>query len=97
MDEFGVVDSLSVDLQPTGLQFHSPVTILHSLQIATDPGSVSTRLALVSTKQKLRAKVAYFDTDVGQLEVTAPGFLSLTMVDKPTPVGWEVTARMYMK
>ncbi|KAL5747313.1 hypothetical protein ACOSP7_024310 [Xanthoceras sorbifolium] len=30
-------------------------------------------------------KVAYLDTDVGQPEFTAPGFLSLTVVDKLTP------------
>ncbi|KAF3437137.1 hypothetical protein FNV43_RR19890 [Rhamnella rubrinervis] len=30
-------------------------------------------------------KVAYLDTDVGQPEFTPPGFLSLTLVDKPTP------------
>ncbi|OMO74657.1 hypothetical protein COLO4_26552 [Corchorus olitorius] len=29
-------------------------------------------------------KVAYFDTDVGQLEFTTPGFLSLAVVDKLT-------------
>ncbi|GLT50468.1 hypothetical protein SLA2020_239540 [Shorea laevis] len=30
-------------------------------------------------------RVAYLDTDVGQSEFTAPGFLSLTVVDKMTP------------
>ncbi|KAK3211211.1 hypothetical protein Dsin_015917 [Dipteronia sinensis] len=30
-------------------------------------------------------KIAHLDADVGQPEFTAPGFLSLTVVDKPTP------------
>ncbi|VVB13545.1 unnamed protein product [Arabis nemorensis] len=32
--------------------------------------------------EKKYERVAYLDTDVGQPEFTAPGFLSLTVVDK---------------
>ncbi|KAK0604594.1 hypothetical protein LWI29_017329 [Acer saccharum] len=40
---------------------------------------------LVNILLRRYRKVAYLDTDVGQPEFTAPGFLSLTVVDKPTP------------
>ncbi|KAM7264313.1 hypothetical protein ACFE04_001996 [Oxalis oulophora] len=46
--------------------------------------STFSRLLLNLLLQRYR-KVAYLDTDVGQPEFTAPGFLSLTIVDKPTP------------
>lgn len=44
-------------------------------------------------------KVAYLDTDVGQPEFTAPGFLSLTVVDKLTPgivYGLSLYIRVFM-
>ncbi|XP_022768005.1 polynucleotide 5'-hydroxyl-kinase NOL9 isoform X2 [Durio zibethinus] len=40
---------------------------------------------LLNTLLQRYQKVAYLDTDVGQPEFTAPGFLSLTVVDKLTP------------
>ncbi|XP_044484586.1 polynucleotide 5'-hydroxyl-kinase NOL9 [Mangifera indica] len=40
---------------------------------------------LVNNLLRRYRKVAYLDTDVGQPEFTAPGFLSLTVVDKLTP------------
>ncbi|KAK1565370.1 hypothetical protein Q3G72_024977 [Acer saccharum] len=52
---------------------------LLELKTAAKPLSLATLLTL-----RYR-KVAYLDTDVGQPEFPAPGFLSLTVVDKLTP------------
>ncbi|KAK0586535.1 hypothetical protein LWI29_008581 [Acer saccharum] len=51
----------------------------YKLKTAAKPLSLATLLTL-----RYR-KVAYLDTDVGQPEFPAPGFLSLTVVDKLTP------------
>ncbi|KAG8379024.1 hypothetical protein BUALT_Bualt07G0045200 [Buddleja alternifolia] len=41
---------------------------------------------LVNVLLQRHKKVAYLDTDVGQTEFTPPGLLSLTVIDKITPV-----------
>ncbi|KAJ0047502.1 hypothetical protein Pint_15345 [Pistacia integerrima] len=52
---------------------------------AKNCGKTTFSRCLVNILLQRYRKVAYLDTDVGQPEFTAPGFLSLTVVDKLTP------------
>lgn len=52
---------------------------------AKNSGKTTFSRLLVNILLQRYAKVAYLDTDVGQPEFTAPGFVSLTVVDKLTP------------
>ncbi|XVE54882.1 hypothetical protein DITRI_Ditri03aG0118100 [Diplodiscus trichospermus] len=52
---------------------------------AKNSGKTTFSRHLLNTLLQRYQKVAYLDPDVGQPEFTAPGFLSLTVVDKLTP------------
>ncbi|XP_031261517.1 polynucleotide 5'-hydroxyl-kinase NOL9 [Pistacia vera] len=52
---------------------------------AKNCGNTTFSRCLVNILLQRYRRVAYLDTDVGQPEFTAPGFLSLTVVDKLTP------------